>query len=438
MRAAAEQTGMTIESGGLMTLSERRAAAPAHPMQNPKGRSTAHGFSSPDRIVTTHVGRIPRRLSLLDRLLARLDEAFDPSDHAAGISAAVQSCVRQQSEAGIGIVADGEERTGFALYLQDRLSGLEPRPGRALPGFKKRHGLFLEDFERCLGDAIRSGTMISHIPMICTGPIEYMGQADLESDLENLRSATRHVDCDAAFMTSIAPGALGSNQYYPSETAYHEAAGEALRAEYKAIVDAGFILQIDDPWLPALFADTQLDGKEADRRALAYVEMLNHSLRGIDADKIRYFMRCTTSKSVTASSYRFHALAGHMIGLNVGTYAFEANMVRHEEDLDLWQTLRFPAGKRIMPSLVNCMNPEIEDPDLLGRRIVGFANRVGRSGVIPSADTRGHDLAIAGPDSAGGLWAKLDALALGAEQASRKLWNSYPRSHGLGIAAVAA
>jgi 5-methyltetrahydropteroyltriglutamate--homocysteine methyltransferase len=393
-------------------------------------------FSGEDRILTTHSGRLPRRPALMDRVLAKADSSFDPVAHEARVSAAVETCVRKQAESGIDIVADGEERTSFALYLQDRVAGLEPRPSQDFPGFKKKFAVFLEDFERCLQKAARRGTTVVRVPIACAGPMEYVGEDELHRDLDNLRLATAKVDCSAAFMASIAPGAIESNEYYSSEAAFLEAAGEALRTEYKAIVAAGFLLQIDDPLLPACFSDREHTHAEADRRARVYVDMLNHSLRGIPEEKIRYHISCGGTRDSRLAEMRFVEVAKHMLRVNAAAYSFDASNMRHEEDNELWRAVRFPAGKVLVPGLISSADQHVEDPEQLSRRIVGFANRVGRNGVIASvtdlARPRANDRSDAASPS---VWAKFEALRDGARRASRTLWRS---PHASPIVAVRA
>lgn len=374
-----------------------------------------------DRILTTHAGSLPRP-PILDRIAAKAGADFDPQVLEAEISAAVEACVRRQAETGIDIVADGEEKTSLGLYLQDRLAGLEPRPGREFSGFKPEFATCLEDFEKYLARVARTGTPMVGVPIACAGPIEYVGQDQLQRDLDNLKSAAAKVDCSAAFMSSIAPSAIGSNEYYPSEEAFLYAAGEALSSEYQAIVDAGFLLQIDDPFLPRLFGDGDPPQEQCDRRALAYVDALNHSLRDIPAEKIRYHISCGDEAS-RPRHVRFADVARHMLRVNAAAYSFEAGKVRHEDDDDLWETVRLPAGKVIMPGLMSPGNEGPEDPAAIARRLVRFADRVGRDHVVASVDTRAGSGPAASPGAAPGvIWAKFEALRDGAQRASERLW----------------
>lgn len=388
-----------------------------------------------ERIGITHTGRLPRRIPLLDRVMARCDADFDPGTHQSAVATAIDDCVSSQRAAGIGIVADGEERSGFALYLMDRISGLEPRPGKALAGFKKKHGLFLENFERWLRQAIDNGAMITKVPMRCTGPIEYTGQEDIRRDIANLASAVTRSKSKGAFMVSIAPGAIEANSYYPTEQAFREAMAEAMRAEYKAITDAGFFLQIDDPYLPALYADMSLSDAVADRRAADYIAILNHGLRGLPEDQIRYRVIGGTPQAARALTGRFTKIAKHMLNVKACAYLFEANAARYEEDRDLWRVLRFPAGKILVPSIVNWTKPGDDNPEAIAARIIGFADRVGRDGIVACAENRGLAMANASEGASKTIWSKMAALNDGAQRASRQLWRSRP---GVAVRAAAA
>ena len=385
----------------------------------------ANIFSREDRVLTTHTGSLPRPAALLDQVMAKANGSFDRRTHDAWVSAAVQACVRKQAESGIDIVADGEERSSFVLYVQDRLAGLEPRPGPCLQGFKQKYALFLEDFERYLQKAMRRGMVLAGVPIACAGPIEYVGQDQLQRDLDNLKSAAAKVDCSAAFMPSIAPSAVGANEYYASEEAFLYAAGEALRAEYKAIVAADFLLQIDDPFLPTLFANREVTSDQAERRARAYVDILNHSLRDIPLQKIRYHISCPGTAGSRSRHIRFIEVARHMLRVNAAAYSFDAATVRHEEDTELWEAVRFPDGKVIMPGLIAHASGAVENPELIAERLVGFANRVGRDNVIASVDNRvGSRVMGESNIPASVIWANFSALCEGARRASRKLWGA--------------
>ena len=387
----------------------------------------ANILTAEDRILTTHMGSAPRPPALLDLMKAKAEGDYDPAAFELRVTAAVETCVREQADAGIDIVADGEEKTSFLLYVQDRLAGLEPRPGKAFPrkafqGLKRGAPLFLEDFEQYFQAAISKGIPIADIPIVCAGPIEYVGEEQLHRDIENLRTAASKIDCSAAFMSSIAPSGVGANEYYPSDEQFRYASGEALRAEYEAIVGAGFLLQIADPFLPALFSDSSLSSSDTERQAGAYVDALNHTLRGIPAEKIRYHVSC--ARSARTIELPFVDVALHMLRVNAGAYSFDAADVRYEEDSELRRVVRLPTGKVIMPGLISHANDIVEAPESISDRLVRFADWVGRDSVVASVDSvpswRCAARSTIEPEV---IWSKFEALCEGAERASRRLWS---------------
>jgi len=388
----------------------------------------ANILTAEDRILTTHMGSAPRPPALLDLMKAKAEGDYDPVAFELRVTAAVETCVREQADAGIDIVADGEEKTSFLLYVQDRLAGLEPRPGKAFPrktfqGLKRGAPLFLEDFEQYFQAAISKGIPIADVPIVCAGPIEYVGEEQLHRDIENLRTAASKIDCSAAFMSSIAPSGVGANEYYPSDEQFRYASGEALRAEYEAIVGAGFLLQIADPFLPALFSDSSLTSADAERQASAYVAALNHSLRGIPAEKIRYHVSCPRVGAARTVTPPFVDVALHMLRVNAGAYSFDAAEARYEEDVELRRVVRLPTGKVIMPGLISHANDIVEDPETISDRLVRFADWVGRDNVVASVDSGPAWRSARSTVEPEAVWSKFEALCEGAERASRRLWS---------------
>jgi 5-methyltetrahydropteroyltriglutamate--homocysteine methyltransferase len=379
----------------------------------------ANVFTREDRILTTHAGVLPSSPAIADLMKARAAVDFDPKAYEAQVAAAVESCVRSQAESGIDIVADGEEKTGFLLYMQDRLAGLEPRPPGECGGFKRDKTIFLEDFEQCLQAAIRKGAAIARMPVVCAAPIEYIGLDGLQRDLRNLKAAAAKVECSGAFMPSLAPGGLGGNEFYSSNEAFLLASGEALRAEYKAIVDAGFLLQVDDPFLPAVFADRHTSD-QAERQARVYVDVLNHSLRGIPPDKIRYHVFWNGDDARRGRNVPFIDVARHMLRVNAAAYSFDAGKVRHEDDADLWEAVCLPDGKVILPGVMSHSSDRPQDPELIAERLVRFARRVGRDNVVASIE---NSLACDScAEAQAATWSRFEALREGAERASERLW----------------
>lgn len=222
-----------------------------------------------DRIMTTHVGSLPRPHDLLDMMKARLEgRDHDEAAYQARVRNAVAECVRKQAETGIDILCDGEQsKSGFYTYVSERLDGFEARPQQRRSMFTAEVAAFPEYYEDYFRTAMLGGAVAPAVPLVCTGPIRYRGEATLQRDIDNLKAALAGVPHHAAFMPAVAPSGVGSNEYYNTEEAFFLAVGSALHIEYQAIVDAGFILQIDDPFLSDLFGDPAFDAAQRETRA---------------------------------------------------------------------------------------------------------------------------------------------------------------------------
>src|SRR5258706_4521683 len=238
-------------------------------------------------ILTTHVGSLPRPHDLLDMMKARLSGApYDRAAYDAKVRDAVSDVVAKQVECGIDIVTDGEQsKPGFFTYVRERLKGFETRPGMKVPFFEAEVAAFPEYYKVYFA-RVMGGRVVAPIHlMVCTGPVSYIGKEALERDLANLQAALRGRSAAEAFVPSIAPSGAGLNEYYSSDEEYFHAVGDALRDEYKAIVDAGFLLQIDDPFLSEVYSDLRYDQTRREQKAGLFVEVLNHALRGIPEEK---------------------------------------------------------------------------------------------------------------------------------------------------------
>lgn len=210
-----------------------------------------------DRILTTHVGSLPRRLKLLDMMKTKLaGNGYDRDAFEACVRDEVAECVRRQAETGVDILTDGEQsKAGFSAYVRERLGGFELRPGAKIELFAAEVAAFPEYYEQYFKTAMFGGGVVPSAPMFCVGPVTYRGEAELRRDIANLKAAAAKVPHKAVFMPAIAPSGVGKNEYYRTEEEFINAVGAALRTEYKAIADAGFLLQIDDPFLSDIFAD---------------------------------------------------------------------------------------------------------------------------------------------------------------------------------------
>jgi 5-methyltetrahydropteroyltriglutamate--homocysteine methyltransferase len=245
---------------------------------------------STDRILTTHCGSLPRPKDLLDLMKAKINgNPYDAGAYAARIRSAVSEIVRQQVDCGIDVPTDGEQgKQGFFAYVTERLTGFEPRPGPRPAMFEAEVQDFPEYYKQYFSTAMLGVTIAPLVQFACTGPVSYRGQDALGRDIDNLKAALRGLEPSDVFLPAVAPSGVGKNEYYPNYEAYMHAVAEALSSEYWAIVEAGFLLQIDDPFLTELYSYSSLSAADRRKTAETYVEALNHGLRGIPPEKVRF------------------------------------------------------------------------------------------------------------------------------------------------------
>jgi 5-methyltetrahydropteroyltriglutamate--homocysteine methyltransferase len=382
-------------------------------------------MSDPKRILTTHCGSLPRPHDLLDAMKAKLaGEPTDPDAYDKKVAGAIAATVRKQADSGIDILADGElSKPGFFTYVRQRLTGFEARPGTVASLFPAEVAAFPEYYEDYFKRAMGGGGVAPTAPMFCIGPVAYKGAADLAADLAHLKSALKDVSHEGAFVPSVAPSGCGINDYYKTDEEFFAAVGEALRTEYLAIVEAGFLLQIDDPFLSDIYADPDLDQAGRNRKAALYVEAINHSIRGIPAEKIRFHTCYGINEGPRIHEAALSDVVHHMLAVNAGAYSFEAANCRHEHEYHLWENVKLADGKKLLPGVITHASNIVEHPELIAERLVRFAERVGRENVIASADcgfssqasyrTEVHPTVI---------WEKFKAMAEGARLASERLW----------------
>ena len=378
------------------------------------------------RILTTHVGSLPRPKDLLDLMKARMrGTAPDSQLYASRIRDAVTECVRRQAETGIDIVNDGEQsKSGFFTYVRERLEGFEPRPQQRMQGWPLEVNAFPEYYEQYFKEAMGGGAVAPIVPMVCTGPIRYCGGEALTRDIENLKAAASAVKAPAAFMSSIAPSGTGANEYYRSEEEFFHAAGAALRTEYQAIIEAGFLLQIDDPFLTDIFADPACDDSGRHKRASMFVEAINESLRGIPEEKVRFHTCYGINEGPRIYDAPLDQIVPYMLKVRAGAYSFEAGNVRHEHEYHLWERVKLPEGKVLIPGVITHASNIVEHPELIAERLVRFANLVGRERVMAGADCGFSSQATYRPEvHPTVVWAKFQALRDGARLASKRLWS---------------
>lgn len=381
---------------------------------------------SADRILTTHVGSLPRPADLLDLMKAKLaGGAYDKAAYDRRVASAVAECVKKQVDTGIDVVSDGEQsKTGFFSYVRERLEGFEARPGEKRKIFPAEVAAFPEYYEKYFREAMMGGAVAPVVPLVCTGPVKYRGTEALKRDIENLKSAVAGARARAAFVPAVAPSGVGSNEYYKTEEEFFHAVGAALRSEYKAIVDAGLLVQVDDPFLCDIFADPALDAARRKKRAGMYVEAINESLRGIPPEKVRFHTCYGINEGPRIHEAALSDVVGHMLKVNAGAYSFEAANPRHEHEYHLWESVGLPEGKALIPGVITHASNIVEHPAWIAERLVRFAKLVGRENVIAGADcgfssqasyrTEVHPTVV---------WAKFESMREGAQLATRQLWS---------------
>src|SRR5215510_359461 len=381
---------------------------------------------STQRILTTHVGSLPRTKDVLDLMKAKVAAApLDAEVYEAQIRCAVAECVRKQAETGIDILSDGEQsKPGFFTYVRERLEGFEPRPQQPMKGWPLEVSAFPEYYEQYFKEAMGGGAVAPIVPMVCTGPIRYCGAQALKRDIENLKAAASSVKAHTVFMSSIAPSGAGSNEYYRTEEEFFHAVGAALRTEYQAIVNAGFLLQIDDPFLTDIFSDPAFDPSGRHKRASMFVEAINESLRGIPEEKVRFHTCYGINEGPRIYDAPLDQIVPYMLRIHAGAYSFEAANARHEHEYHVWERVKLPEDKILIPGVITHASNIVEHPELIAERLIRFAKLVGRENVIAGADCGFSSQATYRPEvHPTVVWAKFQALRDGARLASKQLWS---------------
>jgi 5-methyltetrahydropteroyltriglutamate--homocysteine methyltransferase len=385
---------------------------------------------STERILTTHVGSLPRPPDLLAMIQAKeRGEAIDTTAFQDRVARAVGEVVARQAECGIDIVADGEMgRFGFIPYVNERLSGLEPRPNPGGEGTWARSREYLAFPEYYAWWSQMPGTAGRAPPTrwVCTGPVAYKGHAALQRDIANLKAAMAGKRCEGAFMPAVSPSQLAGwnrNEYYKTDEEFRVALAEALNEEYKAIVAAGLVLQIDDPQLASQYTThPEFDIADCRKSAQATVELLNHALAGIPPEQVRYHTCYGINIGPRVHELELQHIADIMLGVNAGAYSFEAANPRHEHEWRVWENVKLPAGKVLIPGVVTHSSNIVEHPEVVAQRIARFAGVVGRERVIAGADCGFASFSTSCEVHPTVVWAKLAALAEGARLASQALW----------------
>ena len=377
---------------------------------------------SRDRILTTHVGSLPRPLELRQLLVAKdKGEPYDRAELERQTRDAVLAIVRRQAATGVDIVNDGEmSKPGYSTYVADRLSGFaghEP----AKPRLDTRdHPNFMAAYERMTGANVARRS-------VCVGPIAVRDREPLNQDIANLRDALAQVGVAEGFMTAASPGLVPvfqNNRHYPSHEAYVEAIAAAMQEEYEAIVEAGFVLQLDCPDLAMAHHTSFQDLNEADflKRAAFHVEVLNHALRNVPADRCRIHICWGNYEGPHDHDIDFAKVAPILVKAKPMALVVEAANPRHEHEWRVWQDVKLPDDKILIPGVLDTSTNYVEHPELVAERLCRFADLVGRERVIAGSDCGFGTFAGYGKLDPDISFKKLRAMVEGATLASNRLW----------------
>jgi 5-methyltetrahydropteroyltriglutamate--homocysteine methyltransferase len=377
---------------------------------------------STDRILTTHVGSLPRSQAVTDVVFARENGSPEPQDAAATLTNAVENIVSRQVAAGVDIVSDGEmSKISYATYIRERISGFDGDTPR-------EPGLDLIEFPRLLKKLADSGATAKYRRPRCVGPIAPKNRAPLETDIANLRRAIAICEPGEAFMNAASPGVIAlfqPNDYYKTQDEYLEAVAEAMRVEYEGIVAAGILLQIDAPDL-GMGRHTMYKHRTVDeylKLAAMHVEVLNHALRNVPADRARMHVCWGNYEGPHHHDIPMELLLPVVLGAKPQALLFEAANPRHAHEWTVFRDARLPDDKVLIPGVIGSTSNYIEHPLLVAERLCRFADIVGRERVIAGSDCGFSTFAGFGPVDPDITFLKLAAMAEGARIASGRLWN---------------
>jgi 5-methyltetrahydropteroyltriglutamate--homocysteine methyltransferase len=382
---------------------------------------------SEDRILTTHVGSIPRPEAMLSLANQRIGPPRDPAQYARVLREAVADVVNKQVEAGIDIVNDGEYgKSSWANYVLERVSGFEQRPGEKAT--MEWLGRDRERFPEVIQQEFRNmpGTIAKQV---CTGAIRYT-PTDVRRDVENLEAGLGSTQATEAFLTAVAPASgvfNGTNEFYSSEREYLFALAEALRDEYMEIYKAGLVVQVDDAVLANMYDFLSQQSPQTYRKwSELRVEALNHALRDIPEDRIRYHV-CFGSWHVPhTSDAPLEDIVDIILSVRAGAYSLEAANPRHEHEWRVWQKTKLPPGKILIPGVITHHIITVEHPQVVADRIVRYAKIVGRENVIAGSDCGFAQTELLQRVHPTVMWAKFQSLAEGARLATEELWGRNP------------
>jgi 5-methyltetrahydropteroyltriglutamate--homocysteine methyltransferase len=385
---------------------------------------------STDRILTTHVGSLIRPQALQDILRAKQGgQPYDQAAYETCLKQSIDDVVSRQADIGVDVVSDGEfgKAISWNQYVVERLSGFELRAISAgyRPGVPGADRTRFKEFyaELDVREPMANAKMVA-----CVGPVKYIGQDILRRDIDNFKAALKGAKVEEAFMPVVAPSSVlpdRKDEYYKGEEEWLDAVTAAMRTEYQTIVDAGFILQIDDARAATAYDRMVPPGTfEEYRRWLAkFVESLNRALEGIPEDRVRYHVCWGSWPGPHVSDVALKDIVDLILKVRAGAYVIESANPRHEHEWQVWKNVKLPDGKVLIPGVISHATNVVEHPELIAERITRFANLLGRENVLAGTDcgfAQGTFYRRVHPTV---MWAKFEALVEGARLASKQLWN---------------
>lgn len=381
---------------------------------------------SDNRILTTHVGSLARPPELLDWIGAiEKGVAVDEKAFEKYLKGAVSEVVKQQAKAGIDIVSDGEfgKFRSWSFYVIDRLGGIEERAAVAPGGQGKDQRKFPEFYAQYFPTQKlpKRGTFV------CTGPVTYKGQAAIKRDIDDLKAALGETRVVGGFLPVVAPASAvpsHGNEYYKNDEEFFFALADALREEYKAILDAGLYVQIDDAFLPYMYDVAFTDKPMADYRKWVElrIDALNHAIRGLPEEKIRYHLCWGSFNTPHTTDVALSDIVDLVTKVKAGAYCLEMANPRHEHEWRVWEKTKLPEGRKLIPGVISHATNIVEHPELVAERIVRLARLVGRDNVLGGTDCGFAQTPYTPRVHPSIMWAKLEALAEGARIATKELW----------------
>jgi 5-methyltetrahydropteroyltriglutamate--homocysteine methyltransferase len=382
---------------------------------------------SEHRILTTHAGSLIRPQEIVEFDSARQEgKPVDEQAYDAALRRAVADVVRKQAEAGIDVVDDGEfSKSSWGTYINQRVTGFKNDPERdmAINYTGQDSERFSEFFESQGGGGGRRRWRGADV---CVEPLVYVDERSIKRDIEHLKEAAASAQVEEAFLPVVAPASAafnGVNDYYKTDEEYVYALAEALRTEYLAIYESGLLVQVDDAVLANAYDDLMARGRETYRQwAELRIEALNHALRGIPEDRVRYHLCYGSWHAPHVSDAPLEEIVDLILRVNAGAYSIEAANVRHEHEWRVWEDVKLPEGKILIPGVVTHHTLSVEHPRLVADRLIRYARIAGRENVIGGTDCgfqQGARIERVHPMI---MWAKLQALAEGARIASKELW----------------